>query len=69
MPVTDLLYWNGIQAAMTAADTKRILLNKANFTDDYSVIVLVYERKVLISHSSNLRSYIKRSMTRVKEHE
>lgn len=70
LPVTDLLYWNGIQAAMTAADTKRILLNKANFTDDYSVIVLVYERKVsggidrayLIAQYRKVESWYKRSV-------
>lgn len=44
LPVSDLTYWVGMRDAIAVADRERRLLNKENFTDDYSVIVLDYER-------------------------
>lgn len=70
LPLTDLSFWSGMKDAMTIADKKNTLLNKQNFTDDYSVIVLVYEKAVseniqqvyLIAQYRKVESWYKRSV-------
>ena len=46
LPVSDLSYWENMLNAMTTADKNSALLTKENFTDNYSAIVLVYEKLV-----------------------
>ena len=70
LPLTDLPFWNGMQDAITLADKENTLLTKQNFTDDYSVIVLAYERVVdtvvekmyLIAQYRKVESWYKRSV-------
>ena len=70
LPLTDLTFWNGMQEAITLADKENTLLTKQNFTDDYSVIVLVYEKVVdtavekiyLIAQYRKVDSWYKRSV-------
>lgn len=70
LPLTDLPFWNGMQDAITLADKENTLLTKQNFTDDYSVIVLVYEKVVdtdvekmyLIAQYRKVDSWYKRSV-------
>lgn len=45
LSISDLSYWEAMLSAIKQADTERKILNKKNFTDDYSVIVLVYDNK------------------------
>lgn len=66
----DLPYWKNILEAMAICDRKNILLNKENFTDNYSAIVLVYEKLVdediqriyLIAQYRKIDSWYKRSV-------
>lgn len=70
LPLTDLPFWKGMQDAITLADKENTLLTKQNFTDDYSVIVLAYERVVdtvvekmyLIAQYRKVESWYKRSV-------
>lgn len=70
LPLTDLTFWSGMQEAISAADKSNTLLNKQNFTDDYSVIVLVYEKEAsgnveqayLIAQYRKVESWYKRSV-------
>lgn len=70
LPLNDLSYWTGMYNAIVAADKERVLLNKANFTDDYSVIILSYEkatdgkvdRAYLVAQYRKVESWYKRSV-------
>lgn len=70
LPLTDLSYWVGMNGAIAVADKEPVLLNKANFTDDYSVIVLTYEKETdgkidrayLIAQYRKVESWYKRSV-------
>lgn len=70
LPLTDLTYWENMCASITAADQNAALLNKENFTDDYSAIVLSYERvnggnierTYLIAQYRKIESWFKRSV-------
>lgn len=70
LPLTDLTFWSGMQDAIVFADKENVLLTKQNFTDDYSVIVLVYEKVVstavekiyLIAQYRKVDSWYKRSV-------
>lgn len=70
LPLTDLTFWSGMQDAIAFADKENVLLTKQNFTDDYSVIVLVYEKVVstavekiyLIAQYRKVDSWYKRSV-------
>ena len=66
----DVPHWGNILAAISEADTKRILLNKNNFTDSYSAIILVYEalveeeikRAYMIAEYRKIDSWYKKSV-------
>lgn len=68
--LSDLLYWDGMKESIVEADRENMLLSKENFTDDYSVIVLVYEKITsgdlqqvyLISQYRKVDSWYKRSI-------
>lgn len=70
LAVSDLSYWAGMVEAIAVADRERCLLNKGNFTDDYSVIVLVYEknnngrvdRAYMIAQYRKVESWYKKSI-------
>ena len=70
LPLDDLSFWNGMESAISVADKEGKLLNKQNFTDDYSVIVLVFEKNVfgsvnqvyLIAQYRKVESWYKRSI-------
>lgn len=70
LPLADLSFWNGMREAIAKADKENSLLNKQNFTDDYSVIVLVYEKVsggnveqvYLIAQYRKVESWYKRSV-------
>lgn len=46
LPLSDLVYWPNILEAMSIANREGVILNKNTFTDDYSAIVLVYEKLI-----------------------
>lgn len=70
LSLTDLPFWNGMQDAITLADKENVLLTKQNFSDDYSVIVLAYEKAInatvekvhLIAQYRKVDSWYKRSI-------
>lgn len=70
LSVCDLPYWKNILDAMTISDKKNNLLNKENFTDNYSAIVLVYEKLIgeeiqkiyLVAQYRKIDSWYKRSV-------
>ena len=66
----NLTYWGNMLTALVSADQNSVILNKENFTDDYSVIVLVYERAkngqvekaYLVAQYRKVESWYKRSV-------
>lgn len=66
----DLPFWKGMIEGINIADRENKLLNKENFTDDYSIIVLVYEKIVseklqhvyLIAQYRKVESWYKNSI-------
>lgn len=70
LPLSDLSYWEGMHNAILLADSEQVLLNKTNFTDDYSAIVLYCEREkagkvdgaYLIAQYRKVESWYKRSV-------
>lgn len=70
LKTSDLSRWEGMREAIARADAESVLLNKSNFTDDYSVIVLVYEKRIasqlktvyLLSQYRKIESWYKRSI-------
>lgn len=70
LPVAELSYWSGMRNAISKADKEQRVLNKNNFTDDYSEIVLAYEknnedtvnRANLIAQYRKVESWYKRSV-------
>ena len=43
---STLEVWKRINAAIKVADEKKLFLNQYNFTDDYSLIVVMFEKKI-----------------------
>ena len=70
LALTELSYWNGMQESICIADRDQTLLEKRNFTDDYSVIVFICERvfgsnikrAYLIAQYRKVESWYKRSV-------
>lgn len=71
LPLTDLNYWDNLFSAISEADEKKARLTKKNFTDNYSVIVISYQKKsndkpnsrcFLIAQYRKIDSWYKRSL-------
>lgn len=70
LSLDDLQYWENMISALSVADQNRIILNKENFTDNYSAIVLIYERVkdghienvYLVAQYRKVESWYKRSV-------
>lgn len=63
----NLSSWANVIDAISTADKNKIILNKQNFTDDYSAIVLLYEKNekekaYLIAKYRKIESWYKRSI-------
>ncbi len=70
LPLSELTFWKGMLEAIFKADKENLHLDKKNFCDSYSVIVLVYEHvsngKIdtvyLIAQYRKIESWYKRSL-------
>lgn len=69
-PLSDIDEWSNIKTAIKIADDKNIFMNKENFSDDYSVIIVSFEDEInnliqqvnLVAQYRKLESWYKKSV-------